>query len=87
MLKNAFGYEGKTCVVTGAASGMGKATTEILVGLGAKVYALDLNECTVPGIEKHIATNLSKKESSFWELSFCIMAGKSPYATLPFFTV
>lgn len=63
MLKNAFGYEGKTCVVTGAASGMGKATTEILVGLGAKVYALDLNECTVPGIEKYIATNLSKKES------------------------
>ena len=63
MLKNAFGYEGKTCVVTGASSGMGKATTEILVELGAKVYALDLNECTVPGIEKYIATNLSKKDS------------------------
>lgn len=63
MLKNAFGYEGKTCVVTGASSGMGKATTEILVELGARVYALDLNECTVPGIEKYIATNLSKKES------------------------
>lgn len=63
MLKNAFGYEGKVCVVTGASSGMGKATAEILVELGAKVYALDLNECTVPGIEKFIATNLSKKES------------------------
>lgn len=74
-MKNAFGYEGKVCVVTGAASGMGKATTELLVELGAKVYALDLNECTIPGIERYIATNLSKKDSidaAFAELPECI---------------
>ena len=32
----------KNVVVTGASSGMGKATAEMLVDLGAKVYALDL---------------------------------------------
>lgn len=61
-MKDYFGYNGKVCVVTGASSGMGKATTEMLVDLGAKVYALDLNECPVKGIEKFIKCNLSSKE-------------------------
>lgn len=63
MIQNAFGYEGKVCIVTGASSGMGKATAELLVGLGAKVYALNRGECPVKGIEASIATDLSKKES------------------------
>ena len=49
-----FGYKNKICVVTGAASGMGKAATEMLVDLGAKVYALDYNDVDVKGIEKFI---------------------------------
>ena len=61
-MKDYFGYEGKKCVVTGASSGMGKATVEMLVDLGAKVYAVDLNECNVNGIEKFIKCNLAKKE-------------------------
>lgn len=61
-MKDYFGYEGKTCVVTGASSGMGKATVEILVDLGAKVYALDINPCDVEGIEKFLKCNLSNKE-------------------------
>ena len=56
-------YSGAVCVVTGSASGIAKATTEILVDLGAEVYTLDMNECTVPGIKKHIPTDLSVKES------------------------
>jgi NAD(P)-dependent dehydrogenase (short-subunit alcohol dehydrogenase family) len=32
-MKDYFGYTGKICVVTGAASGMGKAAAEILVDL------------------------------------------------------
>lgn len=46
-MKDYFGYQNKNVVVTGASSGMGKATAEMLVDLGAKVYALDWNECDV----------------------------------------
>lgn len=62
-MKDYFGYTDKVCVVTGASSGMGKAATEMLVDLGAKVYALDLNKCEVEGIEKYIECNLSLKDS------------------------
>ena len=47
-----FGYAGKTVVVTGAASGMGRALSEILVDLGADVYALDRVESPVEGLAK-----------------------------------
>lgn len=63
MIDEMLGYQNTVCVVTGASSGMGLETTKLLVELGAKVYALDLNECTVPGIEKYIETNLSEKDS------------------------
>lgn len=62
-MKDYFGYTGKVCVVTGAASGMGKSATEMLVDLGAKVYALDWNEVQVEGIEKFIPVDLSQKDS------------------------
>lgn len=58
-----FGYTGKTAVVTGAASGMGKALTEILVDLGAEVYALDRVEPPVAGVTKSIITDLGNKDS------------------------
>ena len=48
-MKDYLGYTGKVCVVTGAASGMGKATAEMLVDLGARVYALDWAEVKVEG--------------------------------------
>ncbi|MFR2534927.1 MAG: SDR family oxidoreductase [Clostridia bacterium] len=62
-MKDYFGYTGKVCVVTGAASGMGKSATEMLVDLGAKVYALDWNTVEVEGIEKFISVDLSQKNS------------------------
>ena len=62
-MKDYMNYQNKVCVVTGASSGMGKATVEILVDLGAEVYALDLNECPVKGIEKYIPTHLANKDS------------------------
>jgi len=62
-MKGYFGYSAKVCVVTGAASGMGKATAERLVELGAKVYALDIPPSRVPGIEKSITVNLAQKKS------------------------
>lgn len=61
-MKNYFGYEGKICVVTGASSGMGKATVEMLVDLGANVYALDLKPCTINGIKEFIKCDLANKK-------------------------
>ncbi|MCH7790259.1 MAG: SDR family oxidoreductase [Acidobacteria bacterium] len=40
-------YEGRKVVVTGTASGMGEATAQILVDLGAQVTALDIKETSV----------------------------------------
>lgn len=62
-MRDLFGYSGKVCVVTGSASGMGKATCELLVELGAKVYGLDRNELDIDGMEKFITTDLSNKQS------------------------
>ena len=62
-MKDYFGYQGKVCVVTGAASGVGKAIAEALVDVGAVVYALDRNDVDVPGIKKFIRIDLGSRES------------------------
>ena len=36
--------ENKVCIITGAASGIGKATTESFIAEGGKVYAIDIKE-------------------------------------------
>ncbi len=46
-MDDVLGYEGKSVVVTGAASGMGQATARILVDLGAAVTAVDIKPTTV----------------------------------------
>lgn len=61
-MKDYFGYKDKVCVITGASSGMGKATIEMLVDLGAICYAVDLNPCSVKGIKEFIKCDLSLKE-------------------------
>jgi len=43
-------YDGKRVIVTGAASGMGAATAEILVDLGAEVHAIDIKKPAVSGL-------------------------------------
>lgn len=45
-----WGYRDRRVVVTGAASGMGRATSEILVALGAEVIGVDIQEVQVDGI-------------------------------------
>lgn len=60
-IKSVFGYEGKTVVITGAASGMGRAATELLIELGAKVHAVDINPVNLP-VEKEYIANLGEKE-------------------------
>ena len=60
-LKKLFGYEGKTVVITGAASGMSCSAAELLIELGAKVYAIDINPIDLP-VEKAYQADLSDKE-------------------------
>nr|WP_309100165.1 SDR family oxidoreductase [Fredinandcohnia onubensis] len=55
-------YKGKTCVVTGAASGMGEATAKLLINQGADVFALDIEE-TPLSVKQYIKVDLSDKES------------------------
>ncbi len=56
-MNDVLGYAGKTVVVSGAASGMGQATAQILVDLGAKVTALDVKDVTVP-VERTLGLDL-----------------------------
>ena len=60
-LKKLFGYEGKNVVITGSASGMSKSATELLLELGANVYAIDINKIDLP-VTKSFQADLSKKE-------------------------
>ena len=60
-LKKLFGYEGKNVVITGAASGMGRSATELLLELGANVYAIDINPIDLP-VKESFQADLSKKE-------------------------
>src|SRR4051794_26146318 len=61
-MRNLINYEGKKVVVTGAASGMGEKTAELLIDLGAEVYALDIKEPKLP-VKAYIPINLAEKQS------------------------
>ncbi len=60
-IKKLLGYEGKNVVITGSASGMSYEATELLIELGANVYAVDLNDITLP-VKKACKANLAEKE-------------------------
>ncbi len=48
-MKDLLGYAGKTCVVTGASSGMGRALAEMLVEQGAQVWTASRGEVELEG--------------------------------------
>ncbi len=60
-IKEIFGFTNKNVFITGSASGMSKAATELLIELGANVYAADINEVGLPVVKSYHA-DLSKKE-------------------------
>lgn len=59
-VEDIIGFKGKTVVITGAASGMAKTATELLLSLGAEVYAVDRNEVELP-VKQTIIGDLSEK--------------------------
>lgn len=73
-MKDFFGYSNKVCVVTGSASGMGKAVCEMLIDMGAQVYGLDRNELNIPGMAAFVQADLSSKESI--DKAFAQLPGK-----------
>lgn len=61
-IKELLGYEGKTVVITGAASGMAYCATELLISLGAKVCAVvNSKPCNLP-VEASVRGNLAVRE-------------------------
>lgn len=61
-MNDVLGYAGKRVVVTGAASGMGEATAQVLVDLGAVVTAIDINPTKV-GVAQGLQVDLRSRES------------------------
>ncbi len=61
-MRDLISYEGKTVVVTGAASGIGAATAELVGDLGARVIGLNIKEPAVAGVS-WIRTDLGDEAS------------------------
>lgn len=67
-LKKLFGYEEKSVVITGAASGMSRSATELLLELGANVYAIDVNPIDL-SVKKAYQADLSDKKQIYKVIS------------------
>jgi NAD(P)-dependent dehydrogenase (short-subunit alcohol dehydrogenase family) len=61
-MRDILGYEGKRCVVVGAATGMGEACARTLVDMGAHVTALDIAPVSAP-VKESIQVDLSDPAS------------------------
>jgi NAD(P)-dependent dehydrogenase (short-subunit alcohol dehydrogenase family) len=61
-VKDVLQYEGKRVIVTGAASGMGAATAQILVDLGAEVHTIDIKKPEVAGLASFTECDLREPD-------------------------
>jgi NAD(P)-dependent dehydrogenase (short-subunit alcohol dehydrogenase family) len=69
-LFDAFRYDGKRALVVGGATGMGAATAELLLDLGAEVVVMDYAEITQAGVTA-IHVNLTDKDSMDKAIAEC----------------
>jgi NAD(P)-dependent dehydrogenase (short-subunit alcohol dehydrogenase family) len=73
-------FEGKVAIVTGAASGVGRATTQRLTSEGATVFGLDLNEDglkeTFDGLERgaYAVSDISRRDAAHDAVAQCVAA-------------
>ena len=82
--------EGKTVVITGAASGIGAATAKLMKEKGAKVVGFDLNE-PAENVDEYIQVNLADEASieeavgkySDGAVALCNIAGIPPTKPAP----
>ncbi len=61
-MSDVLGYQGKSVVVTGAASGMGEAAAQLLLKLGAEVHTLDIAPVSV-NVTQQIRVDIKESAS------------------------
>lgn len=62
-MDDVLGYSGRRCIVTGAGSELGDATTRILVDLGAEVHAIGDHKPEIQGLASFSATDLANVDA------------------------
>jgi NAD(P)-dependent dehydrogenase (short-subunit alcohol dehydrogenase family) len=71
-------FEGKVAIVTGAASGVGRATTQRLTSEGATVFGIDVNEPglveTFDGLDRggHAVADISNRDAAHDVVARCV---------------
>lgn len=70
MNPESFRYDGKRALVVGGATGMGAATAELVLGLGAEVVVMDFAPVTLEGV-KAISLDLRDKDGIDAALDEC----------------
>lgn len=56
-------FQGEVAIVTGAATGIGKAVAELLVEAGARVYAIDIKRVEIAGLRESVECDVSNVAS------------------------
>ncbi|MET0179487.1 MAG: SDR family NAD(P)-dependent oxidoreductase, partial [Novosphingobium sp.] len=72
-MSDILGYKGKRVIVTGCFSGMGQATAQLLLDLGAEVHGLDYKEAALPLAS---FTNVDLRDPSSIESGVASIGGK-----------
>lgn len=64
-------FEGKTAAITGAASGIGLATTRALIDAGARVVMVDYDEAALSALAKELGDNVIPQVTNLLDSESC----------------